>query len=283
MEHNNEALNAFRACITRVDIENYNLCNRCCTTCPQSLGIRSKELEVFSNDLYEKLLSELAECQYKETLAIGRYHEPLLFPDLTIERIRLARKKLPMMRIILNTNGDFITSDMLRMLDEAGLDEIKIMRYQSSDYSTELGEKMCKQMAEDLHKEVIRKKTIEGVICYMQLEREGSLAISVRSENYYSCQGNGRGGLLPDLSTSLRTSACYVPQKSIDVDYNGDVVPCCNLISDSALHKPYVIGNIKNETIYDIYWKSTHSDFYNSIIKGMFDKYSVCQFCTYVF
>ena len=273
----------FKANIKRIDIENFNLCNRHCETCPQSLGIRHKELEILDESLYFKLLSELAECSYSETLAIGRYHEPLLHFDLTLERIRSARNHLPLMRIIMNTNGDYLTQDRLKLLSESGLNEVKIMQYQANEYSSQRAEYLCTQMSMRLGKGIVRINSVNGEICYMQLENEGDLAVSVRSENYCSIRGNYRGGLLHNLKTSMRLNPCFVPQKSIDIDYNGDVVPCCNMISDSPLHKPYIIGNIRNDTIFDLYWKSLHSEFYEAITQGMFKEHHVCQFCTYEF
>lgn len=278
-----DAISAFTTYVKRVDIENYNLCNRQCPTCPQSLGIRSKELEYFEYALFEKLLDELAFCRYTETLALGRYHEPLFFPELTLERIRIAKKRLPEMRIIMNTNGDFITPSLIKELANAGLSEIKIMRYQAEKYSTTIGEKMCSEMATKLGKCIIKKNLIDSEVCYIQLENEGSLIISVRSENYYSSRGNNRGGLLANLATQLRTTACTVPLRSIDIDYNGNVMPCCNMISDSLIHTPFIIGNIKEKTIFNLYWESINSVFFKAISHCDFENNSVCKYCTYVF
>lgn len=276
-------LDWFKNNIQRIDIENYNLCNRRCPTCPQSLGLRHKQLEVFDQTLYLKLLSELATCEYSKTLAIGRYHEPLLNFELTLERIKLARIQLPLARIIMNTNGDFLDKTRLKMLSAAGLNEIKIMQYQNGKYSTQRAELLCLQMASRLEKKVIRTNCIDGEVFYLQLEEEKSLIISVRSENYYSSRGNCRGGLLSELISTRRSKPCFVTHKSIDIDYTGDVLPCCNMISDSPFHKSYIIGNIKNETIINLYWKSTHSSFYEAITNGIFNDHEVCQFCSYDF
>lgn len=118
----------------RVDIENYNACNRWCKTCPQVLGIRDNGLQILETRLYIKLINELKESEYKGTIAIGRYHEPLLLFNLTLERIALAKQIVPATNIIMNTNGDLLTKQMLLQLSMAGLDEIKIMRYQDSEY-----------------------------------------------------------------------------------------------------------------------------------------------------
>ncbi len=273
----------FKSNIQRVDIENYNLCNRRCPTCPQSLGIRQTKFELFDEALYSKLLTELALCGFSKTLAIGRYHEPLLFFDITLDRIRLARRQLPCAHIILNTNGDYLNKYRLEQLSEAGLNEIKIMQYQDSEYSTSIAERLCRQMASKLDKDIVRINCVNGEIFYVQLENEDTLMVSVRSENYHSPRGNYRGGLLEDLITTVRTTPCFVPHKSIDIDYNGNVLPCCNMISDSELHKPYVIGNIKNNTIFDLYWKSTHSSFYEDITHTSFESHKVCKYCLYNF
>lgn len=273
----------FRYNVKRVDIENYNVCNRLCVTCPQSLGIRGGKIQLFSEYLFLKLMNELKECDYSETIAIGRYHEPLLISDLTIKRISLVKKLVPKARLIMNTNGDFISRELLAMLSASGLDELKIMRYQDSGYNTDKGVDLCKKMSEQLGKGIVSYNIVDMRSCYMQLEKEDNMAISVRSENYYSECGNSRGGLIKDLNIAYRNRPCYVPKHSIDIDYNGYVLPCCNLISDAVEHKPYIIGNINNETIYSIYYRALQSHFFESIQKASFSDYQICQFCTYDF
>ena len=61
-------------------------------------------------------------------------------------------------------------------------------------YSTEEGIKLCIDMSKLLEKSIIRKNIIGNENCYMQLENEGPLKISIRSENYHSSRGNSRGG-----------------------------------------------------------------------------------------
>lgn len=276
-----DAKNAFKCNVKRVDIENYNVCNRRCKTCPQSLKIRDVGLQIFETSLYTKLLNELKESEYMGKVAIGRYHEPLLLFSLTLQRVTLARQIVPAANIIMNTNGDLLTKQMLHELSMAGLDEIKIMRYQDGEYSTEDGIRLCATMSELLGKNIIRQNIIENESCYMQLENEGSLKISVRSENYHSSRGNNRGGLIKDLNKYQRNRPCFVTKHSIDIDYNGDVLPCCNMISDAPNHKQYIIGSICNETIYDLYWKSCHSNFTTSIQRADFHNFEACQYCTY--
>ena len=48
-------IDLFRSNIKRIDIENYNLCNRRCLTCPQSLNIRNRKLEVLAVEFFVKL------------------------------------------------------------------------------------------------------------------------------------------------------------------------------------------------------------------------------------
>lgn len=272
---------AFKRNVKRVDIENYNICNRRCKMCPQSLKIRDNGLQIFEENLYIKLMQELKESAFSGTIAIGRYHEPLLLFSLTLARIVLAKQIVSEANIIINTNGDLMTKQMLFELSMVGVDEIKIMRYQDNEYSTEEGIRLCTAISEVLGRNIIRQNIIENENCYMQLENEGNLKISVRSENYYSSRGNNRGGLIKELNKNIRNKACFVTKHSIDIDYNGDVLPCCNMISDAQSHKQYIIGNINNESIYDLYWKSCYSDFTKSIQKADFRNIKTCQYCTY--
>ena len=62
---------------------------------------------------------------------------------------------------------------------------------------------------------------------------------------------NNRGGAL-DIKKEIRTEPCFEPTFFVGIDYTGDVMPCCNLRNDVELHKPYILGNVKKNTLEEI-------------------------------
>jgi radical SAM protein with 4Fe4S-binding SPASM domain len=63
---------------------------------------------------------------------------------------------------------------------------------------------------------------------------------------------NNRAGSLGIEKKYIRDFPCYEPNYFIGIDYTGDVVPCCNIRSDINNHKPYVLGNVKDNALGDI-------------------------------
>ena len=62
---------------------------------------------------------------------------------------------------------------------------------------------------------------------------------------------NNRGGAL-DIKQKERDFPCYEPKHFVGIDYTGDVMPCCNLRHDVEEHKPYILGNIKDNSLEEI-------------------------------
>lgn len=270
--------------VLRIIIESFNLCNRKCYMCPQSLNLRKDQYEEFPQELFEKLLLDLASINYSNTIAFGRYHEPLMFIDITLQRIARVRKLLPNAKILLNTNGDFINLDVIRKLAETGLSDLKIMRYQNGTFSDKNAEELCLKMIHMLKLQVISEQYEKGIIRKYIIEPQLGMKVSIKSENYdVASRGCNRGGLLSNFDDYGRTLPCDVPMKNIDIDYNGNILPCNNLLSDAPQHKPYVIGNLRTISIFEAYERCFTSDFVLRIRNGDFSKDYVCQKCSYFY
>jgi len=162
--------------------------------------------------VFKKLIDELAEHNYSKTISFSRYNEPLSDKELLNHRIAYIRKKLPNVKTVANTNGDYGT-------DGVDIDELTVM-----DYDTVLS-------PEELDK-------IEGTNSKVTYTRLSGI--------------NNRGGSLDIQSTYKRTIPCMEPSYFVGIDYTGDVVPCCNIRHDIKDHKPYILGNIHNNKLDDI-------------------------------
>jgi radical SAM protein with 4Fe4S-binding SPASM domain len=52
----------------------------------------------------------------------------------------------------------------------------------------------------------------------------------------------------------IRKYPCCEPLYFIGIDYNGNIVPCCQIRSDNPSHKDYILGNINENLLTDIYY-----------------------------
>lgn len=274
----------FSTNVRRIIVESYNLCNRKCFMCPQSLNLRPKQYIEFPTEQFTRLLNDLKQINYSETFAFGRYHEPLMFIDITLQRIQQVRETLPDANILLNTNGDYLNTGMLKYLSEAGLSELKIMRYQESAYSDSEAERLCSETIDKLGLIAVEKSTQEGVVTKYRFKCIGNMKVSMKSENYLvPMRGCDRGGLLKQIDNYKRSLPCDVPMKNLDVDYNGNILPCNNLLSDAPQHQPYVIGNLGDISIFEAYMRSLDSAFTKRLQVGDFSYDQICQKCSYFY
>jgi len=108
-----------------VEIEICPLCNRKCSFCPVSQDNTPKKL--MTNQLFDKILRELKELNFNGDICLNNYGEPLLDERLTgfVKRIKAKLGS----KIIINTNGDFLTVDKFRELISAGIDIINVSQH----------------------------------------------------------------------------------------------------------------------------------------------------------
>ena len=107
------------------------------------------------------------------------------------------------------------------------------------------------------------------------------MEILVHSHNFDEI-GYDRGHLVPDLvdKTYVRRSPCFLVFSNFTVDYNGKIMPCCNLRSDCVDHEQFILGDLKNtdQSIFDIYANRLSTDWRRSLVK-VEDKKFPCDSC----
>lgn len=240
--------------IRLIEIEINGFCNRICSWCPNSFIDRTKTNRL-PEELYLNLLKQLSKDGYDKTISFSRYNEPMADIDYFAFCTRLAKSTLPNVKLVSNTNGDFITKENL---DKIFIDELTIMDYDG------LGMDKCKARlkkvgAEIIHTtlEYIRAKYKNIDILYLidwcknyKIDNRGG---SINRDIYYTDKGEMKPAKISwNGDRNKRTYPCNEPQYFIGIDYNGNVMPCCNLRSDNKDHSLYVIGNIKHMTLNQI-------------------------------
>lgn len=223
-----------------MEIELFSFCNRTCSFCPNHYVDRISENKILPIHLFEKVIDELVSYNYSNYISLSRYCEPLAFRDILDPRIEHIRKKLPNVTIVANTNGDYD-------YEGVDIDELTVMDYDFKLDKEKLGNVM--------------RSTKPYLVRNMRL---GKI--------------NYRGGALKVHKKFERDFPCYEPVHFIGIDFNGSVMPCCNLRSDVSLHENYILGNIENNTLLEIYNKQHSIDFRHKV--GNLDFPEVCVRCT---
>ena len=250
----------FKQSMKIVEIEPFSYCNRKCWFCPNSAIDRRSENHIMPEDLFLKVLRELQQINYDKVITLTRYNEPLS-NDLIYTRIGQIRQILPNAFININTNGDYVNANTAKNLYNAGLDRIEVQIYakeKEENFDVAFSINKIKKLAKlmNLYFEEEEIKIIPEKEVSLEIKYKNSLLISFIGVNMKNNLLN-RGGYLDKYfennSLKERIEPCYASFINFVIDYNGNVMPCCNLRSDIEGHKKFVLGNITQNTIYEIF------------------------------
>lgn len=205
--------------------------------------------------LYLRILSELAEIQYRGIVNFNRYNEPLS-DRVVLDRLRQARALLPKAVLQTYTNGDYLTRGYLEELHAAGLDRIFIMTYlgdQDEFSDTDILSRMTAK-AMQLGLRCQFTTAVHGVRYTAKLLHD-TMKIRLDARNF-AAVGTDRGKLI-QLAPYVRTSWCAIVFEEVYIDWNGKVVPCCNIRSDAPEHERYVVDDLSGgRSIFEAYASS---------------------------
>ena len=272
----------FKSQLRDVELETHAYCNRKCTFCPNASINRTDKAQVLPEDVFKRLIDELSGIDYSGAIKFHRFNEPLGL-DIIFDRVMYARKKLPGALLGFHSNGDYLTPGILKRFEEIGMDFLHVSLY--IDFN--IPRSMMRRQAHGYCRIFLEKRGLPG----KPMSSNDNLAkysipmqrmeAHVFVPDIKGCGGNDRGGYLKDLQQNkMRTSPCRSPFRGLYIDWTGDVLPCCNLRGDVESQKAYVMGNLKDSSLQEIFL----SDASNRIRRMLVDyseKTDACSYCGY--
>ena len=272
-----EARALFARSVKSVEVEVFTYCNRTCWFCPNAAIDRRSDNRYMDEALYLRILSELAEVDYHHVVTYSRYNEPLA-DRVILTRLRQARQALPLALLSTHTNGDYLTREYMEELCEAGLNRLHVMAYLGNDEEfaddAVLGRMEAKIAQLGLPFEFTTR--LPGVRYTARLRHE-TMTISLDARNFRLI-GTDRGKLVT-LQPYVRTSPCAIVFEEMYVDWNGRVMPCCNLRSDAPEHQGYVVADLSEGTsIFEAYASSPLVEWRRSLF-NVRPKRAPCDSC----
>jgi hypothetical protein len=270
----------FTQLIRMVEIEIHSFCNRACWFCPNSIIDRHSRTLFLDPNIYLRILKDLASVQYRGMMSYSRYNEPFAH-EVFYERLCQAREYLPHALLHTNTNGDYLNNESLLKAYESGLRSLNIQIYLSQDQ--EFSIKIIHDLAQ---KNAARLSAIEFRPVFRtpdHVEYAGSYEdMTIRM---YARDFRINGTNRCDMSISqqfLRMSPCVQPFFSVHIDYNADMVPCCNIRSDLDQHKPFIMGRLTDEEniLFKQYYASTAIQWRNRLLNYQLKQYP-CKNCNF--
>ncbi|MBD5476900.1 MAG: radical SAM protein [Lachnospiraceae bacterium] len=234
-----------------IEVETINRCNGNCSFCPVNRSIDPREKAIMTEELFKKIVDQLAEIDYDGRFTTFSNNEPLL-DERIVALNRYAREHLPHARMHLFTNGTLFTLDKFIALTDI-LDELIIDNYQQNleliKPCREI-EAYCKE-----HPKLGKKVTIV-------LRKPDEILTS-------------RGGTAPNRKELVQygKDRCILPYKQMVVRPDGKVSLCCN----DAVGK-YTLGDVNKESLLDIWYGGK----FRMVRKCLYDgreNWGNCKFC----
>lgn len=277
--------------VRKINFEFHSYCNRECAWCPNSkLKRNNKDYEI-SDYLFDNLLKELKENNFgmyngnytsplkrhesESIFSFLGFQEPFTSSDLFKKRVSEVYSALPStVRIIANSNGDFLTK---KSLDELLLTSLDIMDYDNK------GIEYWENKLRDLNILVIDKNVQTEILIGIH-RYVGSIKVHCNWSKHWEIEDRAGFFKKEDLQNIIwkndlqeRTFPCYEMQFNLTIDYQGNVMPCCHMRSDNIQHQDFILGNLNNSSLVDIYTSNKFLELKDNLLNSSFP--SVCKNC----
>jgi MoaA/NifB/PqqE/SkfB family radical SAM enzyme len=230
----------------RLEVETHSYCNRQCDYCPNAAGSRLGDNRRMPDDIWYLLLSNLREIDYASGFILTSYNEPLA-DRMILQRIREVREQVPRAGDGIFTNGDYLTAEYLAELAAAGLHDMSITIHAppGGTYNDAHALDLMAKLAARIEAPVQQQSLEPNEYIFAKIPHD-AIDIDVRAVNYRQ-HGTDRGGLVDGYaSRPVRTLPCHCPFSLFHMNFDGTVVPCCNIRGDLEAHIPYRYGNLRD-------------------------------------
>lgn len=272
-------------------IETCNNCNAHCIMCPKGRK-GTRNLELMEDSLFDKIAEELSHYnQWIEMICLNSDGEPLLDKNIAAKIRKL--KEIGIKYVNISTNAQLLRKDKVQELLEAGLDDIRIS---IDGYQKETYEHIRKGLNYDIVKENVlnliemrnlAKSSMEIRIRMVELDENAG----ERKEwlNYWKSKVNetDKVQLMPMHTWSGKVAQeerehilfyadkpCISVFSSFTINYDGIVQLC-----DSDIEQQVVVGNVKNESIQEI-WRGEKFEWIRRChANGERNHINICQGC----
>ncbi|MCR4307701.1 MAG: SPASM domain-containing protein [Candidatus Berkelbacteria bacterium] len=208
------------------------------------------------NDLFKKIIDDLAEIHFAGRICPLTNNEPLL-DDRIVSFIAYARQKCPLSSLELITNGRLLGEDLLLELFAAGLDSLIINDYRNDRQENPYRLSAKLPQIAKLSESMFRKK----------------IRIDLRST---SEELSNRAGNVQVRKIAVPINKfCALPFTGMWVQPEGKVILCCQDYSYEE-----VMGDVKDGSLSEIWL----NDRYNRIRTELWDEDrtgKICKNCDY--
>jgi len=189
-------INSVLDSLQSIEVSVTNNCNRRCSFCPNKKLDQTQHMTV---DTAHKIASHLNDFKYKKRLGISGFGEPMTNPDIL--KIILMMKYIKFDTYEIVTNGDFLTSEIIKMCHENGINRFLISLYD--------GPQQIQKFIDMFNKAGVSLE-------HLHLRHR----YKMNEQNF-----NNRAGFLYEMKNE---GPCYLPFYKLMINWNGDYHVCSN-------------------------------------------------------
>lgn len=277
-------------------------CNFRCGYCIHALerskhGYISNKI-VMDMEFYKKIIDDMKEAKWKiKMLRFAAIGEPLLHKNIA-EMVAYAKKADIADSIDIVTNGSLLTRELSDALVNAGLTRLRISLEGLSDRDYKKNANVnidFEKMTENIkyfYEHSDETKVYIKIIDYMVPNPEDqdkfheliqpmchSLAIehltpTIEEIDYKELSGNRSNNKPQNGEKLIEASICPQPFYMMQINPDGNVVPCC------SMKYPTILGNVMEESVDKIWNGEKYNTFRSNMLDGVWKASAVCQSCT---
>ena len=229
------------------------LCNRTCDFCPRhDPKVYPNQNLHMSLEIAENIANQLSELRYTGMVNISGTGEPLMTGHVS-DIVKVLADKNIHTEIV--TNGDRLKPKLIEELYTAGLAQLVVSMYDGPEQIDKFN---------NLFKEC-------GI-------HESLYSLRDRwypPEDDYGLLYTNRAGFLGKKLTEIEKRSCFYPHYSVYLDWNGDMLLCCQ----DMYNRTVKFGNITEKPLVELWKDSKLMKFREKLKKG--DRsLSPCNNCT---
>lgn len=225
-----------------IELSIIDVCNRSCSFCPKSdPKVAPNTYQIMKMSLIEKLTQELKDINYKGSVVLCGYGEPMLHKD-----INLICKKLSEASFVeVVTNGDTLTSSVIVNLYKNNVNKLLISMYDGK-HQIDKFKKMAVEAGVPEDFVILRDRWYDEKTDYgLKLtNRTGTISIGKQEE----------------IGTFKK---CFYPSYQFLIDWNGDIFLC-----PQDWQRRVTMGNMMQDHIFDIWTNKIITKYRKKLLKG---------------
>ncbi len=227
---------------TWIELSLIDVCNRKCIFCPKSdPNVAPDTHQLMTRAIIDKIHDQLIEINFKGTLSLCGYGEPLLHKDIKYIVDKLS--KVSSVEII--TNGDVLSSKRLQELYISNVSKVLVSMYDGPEQIEKF-------------KEMAKKANVPEDLVILR-------------DRWYD-KYNDFGVKLTNRAGTVKTGEqeklgkykyCYYPTYQFLIDWNGDIFLC-----PQDWQRRVTMGNMMQNTIFEIWNGKILTSYRKDLLKG---------------